>query len=94
MAEDELLSRIDSKLGALLAISVDQYLRETGIARPKPRSIDRVLADVGLSAREIAALLGKTDRAVNLVLAAERHSKTARRRPEEPTKPQPSPEEV
>ena len=69
MAEEAVLKRIDAKLGALLAIQLDQYLRETGVARPKPRSVDRLLADAGLSPKEIAALLGKTDRAVQLALA-------------------------
>jgi len=76
MAEEEALRAIDAKLGALLAISIDQYLRETGVARPKSRSIDKMLSDVGLSARDIAALLGKTDRAVHLVLAGNRSSKS------------------
>ncbi|MGI8707342.1 MAG: hypothetical protein ACR2LG_03960 [Actinomycetota bacterium] len=65
---EQVFERIDAKLGALLAISVDQYLRETGIARPKPRSIDKILNDVGLTPQDIAALLGKTERAVYKVL--------------------------
>lgn len=69
MADDQRLERIDAKLGALLAISVDQYLRETGVARPKPRSIDKMLSDIGLVPRDIAALLGKTERAVYLALS-------------------------
>ena len=80
MEEVEVLRKIDTKLAALLAIAVDQYLRETGVAKPKPRSIDRMLTNVGLSPQEIAALLGKTDRAVHLVLAAEREAKAARPR--------------
>ena len=78
MGEEATLKDIDYKLAALLAITVDQYVRETGIARPKPRSIDRLLADAGLPTKQIAALLGKTDRAVNLVLASERASKSNR----------------
>ncbi len=46
---DDPLERIDSKLTALLALVVDGYLRETGVARPKQRSIDRMLVDAGLS---------------------------------------------
>jgi hypothetical protein len=65
---DDRLAQIDSKLTALLALFVDGYLRETGIAKPKERSIDRILADAGLSARTIAAHLGKTERAVHLQL--------------------------
>jgi len=78
MTDETTLKKIDAKLGALLAIQLDQYLRETGVARPKARSIDRLLTDVGLSAKEIAALLGKTERAVHLVLAGEREAKGAR----------------
>jgi hypothetical protein len=64
----ELLKSIDARLSALLAIRVDEYLRATGVARPKPRSIDRLLADAGLGVPEIAKVLGKTDRAVYLML--------------------------
>jgi hypothetical protein len=67
---DDRLTQIDSKLTALLALYVDNYLRQTGIAKPKDRSIDRILADAGLSAKAIAGLLGKTERAVHLQLVA------------------------
>ena len=67
-----LLDSIDTKLGALLALILDSYLRETGIAKPKPRGIDRLLADAGLTPKQIATLLGKTDRAVRMQLTAER----------------------
>ena len=60
---------------AQLTIKVDEYIRETGIARPKPRSIDKILSDVGLRTADIAALLGKTERAVNMQLAADSKSK-------------------
>ncbi|HEY8132591.1 MAG TPA: hypothetical protein VII12_11945 [Thermoanaerobaculia bacterium] len=81
---DEILGRIDAKLGALLAIAVDSYLRETGIARPKDRSIDRILRDAGLSSSAVAALLGKTERAVQLQLQREstRRTATASRTPD------------
>lgn len=60
------------------------------MARPKPRSIDKLLSDVGLNAQQIAALLGKTDRAVNLVLAGEREKKAARpKRARAATEPSP-----
>jgi hypothetical protein len=72
---DPQLERIDAKLNALLAIIVDRYLRETETARPKKRSIDRLLSDAGLSATETAKLLGKTDRAVRLQLQREGQSK-------------------
>lgn len=60
---------------AQLTIEIDQYIRETGVARPKPRSIDRMLADVGLKTADIANLLGKTERAVQIQLANEAKSK-------------------
>jgi hypothetical protein len=88
---EQVFERIDAKLGALLAISVDHYLRETGIARPKPRSIDKMLNDVGLPPQDIAALLGKTDRAVYKVLEAEKKTKTSRSpRPPRPEQGPPS----
>jgi hypothetical protein len=65
---DEVLERIDAKLGAILSLILDSYLRETGIAQPKPRSVDRLLADAGLNTATIAKMLGKTERAVNLRL--------------------------
>ncbi len=57
---EDLLRSIDAKLSALLTLVVDGYLRETGVARPKERSIDKMLSDVGLSAAAIARVLGKT----------------------------------
>ncbi|HWC49431.1 MAG TPA: hypothetical protein VG448_11160 [Solirubrobacterales bacterium] len=71
MAESErqLLEAIDAKLGGILALLVDLYLRETGVAKPRPRGIDKQLADVGLSPAQIAAILGKTERAVRMQLA-------------------------
>ena len=65
----ETLKRIDTKLGALLAIVVDGHLRDTEIAKPRPRSIDRMLTDTGLSRVEVAQLLGKSPQAVGQVLA-------------------------
>jgi hypothetical protein len=62
---DNQLSQIDAKLTALLALFVDGYVRQTGLAKPKERSIDRILSDAGLSARQIGGLLGKTERAVH-----------------------------
>lgn len=72
MSED-LLKKIDTKLAALLAIAIDQHLRSTPeLAKPKERSIDELLSGVGMSARDIAALLGKTERAVHLMLEGSR----------------------
>ena len=42
---------------AQLTIQVDQYIRDTGIARPKPRSIDKMLADVGVNPADISILM-------------------------------------
>lgn len=80
MAEDQPLKDIDAKLGALLALTIDQYLRETGVARPKPRSIDKMLSDVGLAPRLIAALLGKTERAVYLALSEDQKKSQGRKK--------------
>lgn len=71
MPNDDLLRSIDAKLSAILTLTVYGYLRETGVGRPKERSVDKMLSDVGLSAQQIAALLGKTDRAVHLQLQRE-----------------------
>lgn len=68
---------------AQLTIQVDQYIRETGVARLKPRSIDKMLSDVGVKTSDIAHLLGKTERAVNMQLAPDSKSKkTNANRPE------------
>ena len=69
---NELLTSIDAKLGALVMLAVDVYIRDTGVARPKERSIDRMLSDVGLSPLEVGNILGKTDRAVRKLLQEER----------------------
>ena len=63
------LKKNNRMLYALLAITVDQHIRGTDIAKPRPRSIDRMLTDVGLSGVEIAKLLGKTPQAVSSALA-------------------------
>jgi IS30 family transposase len=77
---DNQLAQIDSKLTALLALFLDGYMRQTGIAKPKERSIDRLLVDAGLSARTVAGLLGKTERAVHLQLQREQAKKKPRRK--------------
>lgn len=67
MAEDTLLDalrRIDTKLAALLTIAVDAHLRNTDIAKPRPRTIDTMLVAVGLTQNEVAGLLGKSQQAV------------------------------
>lgn len=73
---DEALRSIDTKLAALLAITVEQYLRNTsGAAKPRPRSIDKLLHDAGLTHSEIGNLLGKTRQAVSQILDKEKPSK-------------------
>lgn len=64
---EERLESIEAKLTALLAITVDRYIRETGVATPRPRSIDTLLRDAGLTAQQIADILGKTPRAVQMM---------------------------
>jgi DNA-binding CsgD family transcriptional regulator len=75
MADDTLLRSIDAKLGAILALMLDAHLRQTGIARPKERTIDELLTAAGVPTQEIARLLGKTDRAVRKQLAGARAMK-------------------
>ncbi len=90
---DDVLERIDSKLTALLALVLDSYLQGTDSARRRDRSIDRLLIDAGLSPQTVARLLGKTDRAVYLMLQREDEKKTqgkatpaaARKKKETPT---------
>ncbi len=69
------LKKNNRLLYALLAITVDQHLRGTDLAKPRPRSIDRMLTDVGLTGVEIAKLLGKTPQAVSNALAADGKAK-------------------
>jgi hypothetical protein len=80
--DHELLASIDAKLSALLTLTLDSYLRDTGTAKPKERSVDAMLAGVGLTPQQIAALLGKTDRAVRMQLedkpTAKKTAKTTR----------------
>jgi hypothetical protein len=73
VAEDPLLRSIESKLTAVLALMADSHLRAHGMQRQqRPRSLDRILTDAGLSAREVGKLLSKTERAVHLALQAEK----------------------
>ena len=57
MSEDVLneLKKLNRNVSAMLAITVDRHLRDTDLAKPRPRSIDRMLADLGLSGSEIAS---------------------------------------
>jgi hypothetical protein len=70
--DSHLLEAIDRKLAALLALATHRLLLEDPeLANPRPRSIDQILHDVGLSQGEIANLLGKTPQAVSYMLAKE-----------------------
>lgn len=58
-------------LTALMSIVVDKHIRESDLAKPRPRTIDRMLSDNGLTNTEIAKLLGKTPQAVGQALSAD-----------------------
>lgn len=69
---EHLLEAIDTKLAALLALVTHRILMDDAeLAKPRPRSIDRILHDAGMSQGEIANLLGKTPQAVSYMLAKE-----------------------
>ena len=60
MADETLavLKQLDAKLSVIVAIAVDQHLRETGRAQPRPPSIEQILVDAGLTGTEAGRLLG------------------------------------
>jgi hypothetical protein len=74
MTKDEsfLLQSIDTKLRALLALTVDAWITGGDSPRRNRRPLDVILSNAGLSTKEIANLMGKTDRSVRLVLQASR----------------------
>lgn len=79
MDDNELLRSIDTKLTALLALMADAHLRAHGTPRQqRARSLDRLLTDAGISAREVGKLLGKTERAVHLALQAGKTTKKSK----------------
>lgn len=87
--ESELLAELkktNRMLNALLSIVVDQHLRGTELAKPRPRSIDRMLSDNGLINTEIATLLGKTPQAVGQQLSMDKKGKTTTVRKKSNTK--------
>ena len=70
--DTQLLRAIDTKLGALVSIHTHRLLMEDpDLARPRPRSIERLLSDAGLSQAEIGRTLGKTRQAVGQALRKE-----------------------
>ncbi len=72
-SEVKLLESIDTKLGALVAIHTHRLLiDDPDLAKPRPRSIDKLLHDVGLSQSEIAQVLGKSPQAVSQALGREK----------------------
>jgi len=64
----DVLSSIETKLGALLALAIADRLPQTAKARARP--LDQILADGGLTTVEIASLMGKSRQAVQQVLSA------------------------
>lgn len=76
MNEDMLneLKKLNRNVSAMLAITLDRHLRDTDLAKPRPRSIDRMLADLGLTGTEIAKLLGKTPQAVSIALSKDKQT--------------------
>lgn len=78
MASDtDLLREINAKISALLALTIDRDLSEKGVQRrTRDRLPDRMLSDVGLGTKQIAVILGKTERAVQMALADERGRKS------------------
>lgn len=66
------LKRIEALLSASLGIQVEEFLRSSGVAKPRPRSVDRMLNDFGLTGVQVANLLGKSPQAVSQVLARDK----------------------
>jgi hypothetical protein len=64
--ESKVLTAIDQKLSALLALAIAERLPETARARSRP--LDVVLRDAGLEVAQIATLMGKSQQAVYQVL--------------------------
>ncbi|MEE9298130.1 MAG: hypothetical protein V3V29_03755 [Acidimicrobiia bacterium] len=65
-----LLKSMDAKLSALVALQTHRVLIEDAeLARPRPRSIDKLLSDAGLTQAEIGAILGKSVQAVSQMIA-------------------------
>lgn len=66
----EYLESIDAKLTALVSLQTHRILIEDeSLARPRPRSMDKMLHDAGLSQKQISAVLGKSVQAVGQMIA-------------------------
>lgn len=63
-SSEEILESIDHRLGALLGLALDERLEE----KRRAKNLDQLLSRAGLGSAEIAAYLGKTQRAVQLAL--------------------------
>jgi hypothetical protein len=61
---EQLLESIDHKLGALLALSLNERLDE----KRQAKSLDQLLDRAGLGSAEIAGYLSKTRRAVQMAI--------------------------
>lgn len=79
MSDDvtQTLRSIETKLTALLTLAADEVLRarlerESASGRYRTRSLDRMLADSGMSGVEIGRVLGKTQQAVSQALAKDK----------------------
>jgi len=57
---DELLSSIDSKLSALIALTAYGLMQSTELPDPSYPSLDLLLAESGMTSAEIGKALGKT----------------------------------
>jgi hypothetical protein len=73
--DTDVLASIDAKLTALLALAV----ATTADDLPSRRSPDRLLVEAGLSTAQAAQVLGKTERAVQLVLQKEKQRQKGRK---------------
>jgi hypothetical protein len=60
---------LETQVSALLALSVADRVAEN--PRAKPRSLDRLLVDAGMTTATVATLLGKSQRAVQLAIAGD-----------------------
>lgn len=65
-----ILKSIEAKMSALLAITVHQALvDDPDLPNPRPRSIDKLLLNAGLTHTQIASQLGKSVSAVSQMIA-------------------------